>query len=401
MVARKNLECYGQRENMMQAGAKMRQNSKTRGAALALCTVLALAPWHARAADSVDHGAAPSGNVTIAARFADMQPSGIVVLPDGSVILGFPRSAQDHSGPRLARLTPHADGRPDLTPYPDAATQARLISPLGMTLDTRGRIWIVDEGTVAGSSASPKPALVMVDPTPGGEGVRILPLHAPAIRPDSHVNDVRIDLTHGRAGLAFITDTSMADHPAIVVVDLASGTARRILDADISTRATPGFAMEVDGQMHRFDLIQPAMGQGGADGIAISPDSSVLYWQPLSSRRLYSAPTALLGDPRATPAALAAGVHDEGETGVVDGMATAPDGSLYLTELERHAILHRATDGTLSMVAHDPRLIAPDGLALHGDTLWLTIGQWSRLPVFHNGQDRQERPWLLARIHLP
>lgn len=379
----------------------MRQNGRKTGAAFALCAVLAAAPWGARAADSTDHGATPTGNVTVAARFADMQPSGIVALPDGTVILGFPRSAQDHAGPRLARLTTHPDGRPDLTPYPDAATQDRLVSPLGMTLDTRGRIWIVDEGTVAGTPGPAKPALVMIDPTPGGAGVRIVPLHAPAIRPDSHVNDLRIDLTHGRAGLAFITDTSTADHPALIVVDLATGAAWRILDGDISTRPTPGFAMMVDGQMQRFDLAHPAMGQGGADGIAISPDSAVLYWQPLSGRRLYSAPTAILGNPHATPAALARAVRDEGETGVVDGMATAPDGSLYLTDLERHAILHRATDGTLSIVAHDPRLISPDGLALHGDTLWLTVGQWSRLPVFHNGQDRQERPWLVAQIRLP
>ncbi|MBM9402422.1 gluconolactonase [Gluconacetobacter azotocaptans] len=362
--------------------------------------LLAAAPCGARAADSVDHGAVPSGNVAVAARFSDMQPSGIVVLPDGSVILGFPRSAQDHAGPRLARLTTSPDGPPGLVAYPDAATQGRLVSPLGMTLDTRGRIWIVDEGTVAGATGPATPALVMVDPAPGGEGVRVLPLRAPAIRPDSHVNDLRIDLTHGDAGLAFITDTSLADHPAIIVVDLASEKAWRVLDGDASTRPTPGFAMEVDGQMHRFDLAHPAMGQGGADGIAISPDSATLYWQPLSGRRLYSAPTAVLGDPQATPAALARAVRDEGETGVVDGMATAPDGSLYLTDLERHAILRRATDGTLSVVAHDPRLISPDGLALRGDTLWLTVGQWSRLPVFHGGHDRQERPWLVTRIRM-
>ncbi|CAP53957.1 L-dopachrome tautomerase-related protein [Gluconacetobacter diazotrophicus] len=383
----------------MGAEGRTEQIGKRIIAAFLFCALAA--PWGARAADSVDYGAPPSGNVTVAARFADMQPSGIVVLPDGSVILGFPRSAQDHAGPRLARLTVTRDGPPGLAPYPDAATQARLISPLGMTLDARGRIWIVDEGTVAGTPGPATPALVMIDPAPGGAGVRTLKLHAPAIRPDSHVNDLRIDLTHGRAGLAFVTDTSLADHPAIIVVDLASEKAWRVLDDDASTRATPGFAMEVDGQMHRFDLAHPAMGQGGADGIAISPDSATLYWQPLSGRRLYSAPTAVLGNPLASRAALAQTVRDEGETGVVDGMATAPDGSLYLTDLERHAILHRATDGTLSMVTHDPRLISPDGLALQGDTLWLTVGQWSRLPVFHGGHDRQERPWIVARIRVP
>ena len=82
----------------------------------------------------------------------------------------------------------------------------------------------------------------------------------------------------------------------------------------------------------------------------------------------------------------------------MDGMATAPDGSLYLTDIERHAVVRRAPDGELSIVAQDPRLIAPDSIALDGDSLLLTVGQWSRLPVFNAGKDKQERPYLLMRI---
>ena len=353
-----------------------------------------LACGTAFAADSVDHGAAPSGNITVMARFADMQPSGIAVLRDGRIILAFPRSAADHAGPRLAQLR---DGK--AVPFPDAATQSRFISPLGMTVDATGRLWVVDEGTVAGQKKPPSPELMGLDGQTG-RIVATIALGSGATRPDSHVNDVRVDMTHGAQGTAYVSDTSLMDHPAIIVVDIATGYARRVLENAPSTRAEPGFAMELDGQMLRYDMAHPVMGQGGIDGVTLSTDSGRLYWQPLSSRRLYSASTAMLADAAVSPAQLEQSVRDEGEDAVVDGMATGPDNTLYLTDIERHAVLRRTADGHLSVLAHDPRLIAPDGLAIKGDSLWLTVGQWGRLPVFHNGRDMQERPWLVVRIPL-
>ena len=351
-------------------------------------------PVAAGAADSVDHGAAPSGNVSVVARFYDMQPSGIATLPDGRIVLAFPRSAADHRGPRLGLLQ---NGK--ATPFPDEATQARFISPLGMTVDATGRLWIVDEGTVAGQKTPPTPALIGLDGHTG-QIVATIPLGNGATRADSHVNDVRVDMTHGAQGTAYVSDTSLMDHPAIIVVDIATGHARRVLENAPSTRAEPGFAMELDGQMLRYDMAHPVMGQGGIDGVTLSTDSSRLYWQHLSSRRLYSAPTALLADPAVKPAQLERAVRDEGEDSVVDGMATGPDNTLYLTDIERHAVLRRTADGHLSVVAHDPRLIAPDGLTLNDGALWLTVGQWGRLPAFHDGHDMEERPWLVVRIPL-
>ncbi|MFS3137607.1 L-dopachrome tautomerase-related protein [Gluconacetobacter sacchari] len=351
-------------------------------------------------ADSVDHGYAPSSNVTEIGRFRDAEPSGIVVLPDGRLLLSFPASAQAHSGPVLAVWR---DGV--LTPFPDAATQRALRSPLGVTLDGRGRVWVVDEGWVAGSDAPHAPMLVGISPGMGKEGEgRVFArfaLTAPVTRPDSHVNDVRVDLTHGSAGTAFLSDTSLAGHPALIAVDLASGRARRLLADHPSVSPDKGFAIELDGQMAQYSATRPVMGQGGVNGIALSADSSRLYWSPQSSRRLYSAPTAVLADPAATAQAVRAAVRDEGETASSDGLLAAPDGGLYITDEERHAILYRDSQGRLQMIAHDPRMIAPDSMALDGNSLLATIGQWPRLPVFHDGRDLQERPYLLIRIALP
>ena len=345
------------------------------------------------AAETVDKGTLPSGNVQIIGRFSNAQPSGIAVLPDGRMVLGFPRSAHEHSGPRLGLYT-----KGKLTPFPDAAAQEQFVSPLGMTVDANGQLWVLDEGMVAGTgTVAGAQKLFRIDPA-SGKIAQVIPLSAPALLPDSHVNDVRIDLTHGKAGTAFITDTSVDVHPALIVVDLATGHQRRILADTVSVMPVPGFVAVMDGVAGRYDPAHATIPQGGVNGIALSPDQQTLYWQPQSSRRLYSAPTAVLSDPNTSEANLEKAVKDEGETGVGDGMATGPDGSLYITDDERHAILRHRPDGQVSVVAHDPRLTEPDGLTYANGALYGTVGQWARLPVFHNGKDLEVMPYIVVKI---
>ncbi|OUI84287.1 gluconolactonase [Gluconobacter sp. DsW_056] len=345
------------------------------------------------AAETVDKGTLSSGNVQVIGRFSNAQPSGIAVLPDGRMVLGFPRSAHEHSGPRLAL---YAKGK--LTPFPDAASQEQFVSPLGMTVDANGQLWVLDEGMVAGTgTVAGAQKLFRIDPA-NGKIAQVIPLGAPALLPDSHLNDVRIDLTHGKAGSAFISDTSVDVHPALIVVDLATGHQRRILADTVSVMPVQGFVAMMDGVTGRYDPAHAIVPQGGVNGIAISPDQQTLYWQPLSSRRLYSAPTAVLSDPKISETDLERAVKDEGETGMSDGIATGPDGSLYITDNERHAILRHRPDGQISVVAHDPRLTEPDGLTYANGAFYGTVGQWARLPVFHDGKDLEVMPYIVVKI---
>lgn len=369
---------------------RMRLLSTTIALACAPAAIAAQEPL-----DSVDHAFAPSGNVTVVARFQEAQPSGLAALPDGRLILSFPRSAADHSGPRLGAWKAGV-----LTPYPDAASQNRFVSPLGMTIDNRDRLWLLNEGFVAGQKTPARPHLYAIDPS-SDRIIEDILLVAPAALSDTHVNDIRIDLTHGAAGTAYISDTSFKNHPGIIVVDLATSQARRVLTGVLEVSPDPGFAMMVDGELHHFDATHPKMAQGGIDGIVLSADAKHLYWTPLSSLRLYSLPTALLADPSVSAAQLHAAIRDEGEIGVADGMAAGPDGSLFLTDIERHAIERRWPDGHLTTVAHDPRLIAPDSIGFTPGGLFVTVGQWSRMPGFHQGRDLEERPWLLVHVAWP
>ena len=367
-------------------------------AASLACSVVTAA---SAAPDTTDAGGTTAGSVEVVARFDMPDPSGIAVTPDGRIFVGFPRHADDHAGPTLGELR---DGK--LVPYPDAAVSLpsnrpaaeRLVSVHGMTTDSRGRLWLIDDGKRAGQPIPDGAAKVVgIDPATNRIFASVV-LHAPALLPDSHMNDLRVDLTHGSAGTAYVTDSSFGTSPALVVIDLASGRQRRVLEHDVSTRAEAGFMAIIEGQPLRYDPKNQAFPVGGADGVTLSPDSSRLYFAPLTSRRLYSIATATLADFSSSDATLTAAVRDEGEKGFADGLATDAAGRIYTTDAEHDEVLRRNLDGSFDVAARDPRLLSPDGIFAAKDYIYLTLGQWDRLGGFHHGQDLRRAPFLLVRF---
>ncbi|SEM53120.1 Sugar lactone lactonase YvrE [Pseudoxanthomonas sp. GM95] len=368
------------------------------GCALALCIPAAFAD------DASDPAATPAGSLEVVARFNGPGPSGIAVTPKGRVFVGFPRHAENHTGMTLGELV---DG--ELVPFPSTAmslpSQAPvaqwLVSVHGMTTDTRGNLWVIDDGKRAGIDGIPDGAAKVVGFDPdSGQVIASVALKAPALLQDSHMNDLRVDLTHGSKGTAYISDSSFGTSPALVVVDLASGRQRRVLAHHVSTQPQAGFVAILDGKPMRYDARHPTFPVGGTDAITLSPDSQTLYFAPLTSRALYSIPTSVLSDFDTSEATLASAVSDLGEKGFADGMASDAQGRLYITDGEHDAILRLWPDGHLDTVVRDPRIVWPDGIATTDKYVYVTLGQWDRLPGFNGGRDLRKPPYLLVRAPI-
>ncbi|WP_432491784.1 L-dopachrome tautomerase-related protein [Kineococcus auxinigenes] len=152
---------------------------------------------------------------------------------------------------------------------------------------------------------------------------------------------MRVDLRAGEAGTAHITDSSDSGPNALIVVDLATGSARRRLHEPPSTKAEPlsRFRPVVEGrpflERSRDGSTQPVW--MGADGTAISADGERLFYRPLASRRWCSVSTAALRDPSLDDEAVAATVVDEG-TGS-DRLETDDGGRVHLASCEHDAVL--------------------------------------------------------------
>lgn len=378
----------------------MTKNPLKRVSITALAAAMLALTATAAQAETIDRSLVPIGSIQEVAAFSGPGPSGIVVTPEGRTFVGFPRHADDHTGMTLGELV---DGK--LVPYPSAdvslpsglSDAKRLVSLHGMTLDKRGRLWLIDDGKRAGKQGIPAGAAKVVGIDLSSNSIVTSIELKDALRQDSHMNDLRIDLTHGSQGTAYVADSSFGDDPALVVVDLATGKQRRVLAGHPSIVAQKDFVTQLDGVPVRYDGKNTAFPHGGVDGLALTPDSSRLFYSPLTSRHLWSLPTAALSDFGLDDRQLAAQIKDEGEKVMVDGMDMDAQGRLYMTDAEHHQVLRRWPDGRLDVVVRDPRLVWPDGVFVTADSVYVTLGQWSRMG---QGFDTRQPPYLLVKAPI-
>ncbi|MDB5092931.1 MAG: hypothetical protein JWO85_1032 [Candidatus Eremiobacteraeota bacterium] len=233
--------------------------------------------------------------------------------------------------------------------------------------------------------------------------MKTIVLPASTVLPTTYLNDVRFDLRKGKAGAAYITDSSNRGPGGIIVVDLAGGESWRKLSGHRSTSPDPTYIPMVKGERLavREKGKPPAPITFAADGIAISADGATLYYCPLSSRHLYSVPTALLLDRSASDAAVGNAVVDLGEKGASDGLESDDTGRIYATAYEHNGVRVRQTDGEWKTIAHDPRILWPDTLSVASDGyLYFTANQLHRQAQFHEGRDLREKPYVLFRVKI-
>jgi sugar lactone lactonase YvrE len=176
----------------------------------------------------------------------------------------------------------------------------------------------------------------------------------------------------------------------------------RRLSGHPSTLPDPGFTPTIEGEvlMNRPAGGTPSPWLVATDGIAISPDGATLYYCALSSRHFYSVPTALLRDPAATDAQIAAAIRDLGAKAPSDGLAEDAKGNVYAGDYE-HGTIRRFSGGKWRTIAQDPKILWPDTLSVSKDGwLYFTANQLQRQAGFHEGRDLRKQPYQLLRVRI-
>ncbi len=314
---------------------------------------------------------------------------------DGRIFVDFPRIDASLPNPSVAEIGPGGA----LLPFPGGswngwrpgADPARaFVSVNAIHLGPDGNLWVVDNAAAGFIGKPPVPGgqkIVVLDPH-GGAVVRVYPFGADVLKPKSAVDDIRFNGRH-----AYVTDAGV---PGLIVLDLDTGRARRVLDHDRSTTAArPAI---VDGHILRGPDGKPAA--INADQLEVTPDGATLYVQPLPGP-LYRIPTRLLDDPAVPAAALTKAVEFWYDTPSLGGTAIDQAGNLYLNDLGTDSILKLGPDRHLTLVIHDARLHWADAPVIdgHGDLL-VPVPQLDRTAAFNHGHTAIAWPVAIYRLHL-
>ncbi len=329
------------------------------------------------------------------AEFGKHQPIGVGVSKERRIFITFPKNKENYDY-GLAEIV--AGQR---RPYPNAEwnqwdstkPQERFINVQALFVDQTNALWVLDPANPA-------------DEPPISAGIKLLKINLSTNQVEkiyrfddlpkerTGLNDVQIDT---KRQVAYLSDPKRA---TIVVLDLASGKSRSLLENDKSTKADPDFKLKIDGQEVKDDKGKPF--SSNVNGIALTRDFTYLYYRAITQTKLYRIATEYLLNSALSPAEVASHVETMAETGVSHGMVADAKGNVFLTDSPDKAVRYLTPDRQLKTLVRDSRLLWPDSFAVGPDGyLYLTAAQIQRTKRYNNGEDKVEYPFRLYRMKLP
>jgi sugar lactone lactonase YvrE len=313
----------------------------------------------------------------------DHQVTGVTVAPDGRIFVNFPRWTED-TPVSVAEVL--SDG--SIKPYPDEqwngwrnvrmselAADKHFVCVQSVFADRRGSLWIVDPAAPNSEKTIKNgPKIVEVDLSTN-KVKRVFPISAEIAGAASYLNDIRL-APDGR--FAYLTDSGSPG--GLVVLNVESGQAWRVLSDDPSTQFEPSVTVETDGRpLRRPDGRQPLF---NADSLALSKDGKLLYWQALTGKTLYRIETSAIQTAEA-----AAGARPEkvATTEPVDGLWTGEKDEIYLSSIADNAVkILDPANGNVRLLLSDSRLRWPDTFSQGPDgAIYVTASHIQDSPWFH------------------
>lgn len=287
---------------------------------------------------------------------------GVAVSPDGRFFF----TVHPESRPRGNRLLEVVDGA--AVPFPDGGAQLDLFDTvLGIAVDGRDRLWTLDHGNHGLRAAR----LIAFDLETGSilRDQLLPPEIAPA---GSYLQDLAVS-ADGRT--IVIADASLwRKSPALIVYDVTTGTARRVLESRAAVSAEPFMIRANERELAWLGGIVAL--RGGVDGIVL--DGDWLYFGALSGSTLYRVALRDLANDELTDEALQARVHIYSSKPLSDGLAADGDGNVFVTDVEHNSVYIVGDDREIRTLVQSGRIRWPGDLtyALDG---WLYVAD-SALP---------------------
>lgn len=322
----------------------------------------------------------------------DQAPGNIAVSPDSRIFFTMHPEGRP-VGPKLVELV---DGR--TVPFPSVEIQtwregaASFDTPLGVRLDSKGRLWTIDHGL----HGLHTPRLLAFDIVTR-QIVAQYDFPREVAGRGSFLQDLAVDPA-GR--YVYVADAGiMAKRPALIVYDSVERIAYRrlerhssVMDKEFLVNAK-GHPMILLGGL--FNVHVPL------DSIAVDRTGEWLYYGAMANENLYRVKTKDLVDRTLAESELQRRVDLFGPKVQTDGISIDSAGNVYLTDIEHGAISMLSPDRQLKTLFADPRLRWPDGLSFGpGGYLYITdsdLGDQMLRPRSHMAANA---PYFVFRLRV-
>ena len=291
--------------------------------------------------------------------------------------------------PKGNKLLEFVDGAS--VPFPDGATQTELLDTvLGVVIDRFDRLWTIDHGNHGLHTAR----LLAFDINTG-ELLLNQTFDKDLAPRGSFLQDIQVS-ADGRT--VVIADASFwRKRPALIVYDVETATAKRILDSHPSVSAENYL-------IRNRNRVMTFMGgifslRGGVDGIALGEEW--LYFGALSGSSLYRIRLDDIRDPSVPNSQIAKRVERVADKPLSDGFSIDRDGRVYLTDVEHSAIFRLEQNLELRTLVRSNRIRWPDALSFGPDG-WLYIADSALSDVVLQSKEhiKSKGPFKIFRVQL-
>jgi sugar lactone lactonase YvrE len=276
--------------------------------------------------------------------------TGVAVSEEGRVFVNFPRWG-------TISLSVAEVKNNQLIPYPNnewntwsasKTPEDHFVCVQSVYVDKENYLWILDPASIKGSVVNDGAKLLKVD-LQTDSILQVIYFNDKVAPLSSYLNDIRVDT---ELNYAYLTCSGMG---AIIVIDLNTGTSKRLLANHYSTKAED-IQLNINKQSIDFAV--------HSDGLALTNDGKELYYKVLTGRTLYKITTSALRDESLNNSELESEIITVAETIPCDALEFDPDGYLYFTSIEDNSIYRMLPGGDLLLVVTDDRLKWPDSFSI-------------------------------------
>jgi sugar lactone lactonase YvrE len=322
----------------------------------------------------------------IVKKFYTERPANLAVSSKGEIFATM--HPMEEPRQKVVKITKNGEIIPffsgGLSAYKGRMENSGIVNTIGISITKQDILWVLDMGgKVEGKDVSPK---FIVWDINKNKLVKIITIPSEVLASNSFLQDFAIDEKNNFAFIADMTIGGNTSAPAIIVMNLETLEAKRVLQNNkMLIAAKPLIAEGVE------------VGKLGVNPISIDPQNEWIYFGVMNKDFAYRIKAKELASFSSSDVYLASKIEKYGEKPDSDGFKVDENGNIYVGDVANSEIGVITKTGYRKYVKSS-ELYWVDGLAIGNDGfIYAVVNQLNRHKNFA-GTEKGKKPYLIIKF---